>query len=87
MVQLLRLIVIIAIVWALLQLARRGLERLRQAQAKSSRKRSRRGKPAIGDMVQCAFCGTHIPQADAIRAGDRYYCQQKHLQADRQPKD
>ena len=30
-------------------------------------------------MVSCAVCGLHLPQPDALRAGDgRFFCSQEH---------
>lgn len=29
-------------------------------------------------MVSCAHCGLHVPQADAVPAGDRYFCCEDH---------
>jgi uncharacterized protein len=29
-------------------------------------------------MVQCARCGLHLPQSDALPAGDRYFCSEEH---------
>lgn len=35
------------------------------------------GKPQ--EMVRCAQCGLHLPQADALPGGDgRFYCTQEH---------
>jgi uncharacterized protein len=30
------------------------------------------------DVVPCAYCGTYIPESDAVRAHGRVYCSQKH---------
>lgn len=45
-----------------------------------------RRKGASGDapaaepeqMVNCSHCGVYLPQSDAIREGDRYYCSSEH---------
>ena len=29
-------------------------------------------------MVSCAHCGLHLPQADALPAGERYFCCEEH---------
>ena len=29
-------------------------------------------------MVSCAHCGLHLPQADALVAGNRYFCSDEH---------
>jgi uncharacterized protein len=35
-----------------------------------------------GQMVQCANCGIYIPEQDALRRGDHFYCSQAHLDED-----
>ena len=30
-------------------------------------------------MVNCAHCGVHLPQSDAIRYQGQHYCSQSHL--------
>ena len=32
-------------------------------------------------MKKCAHCGVHLPQQDAIRSGDLYFCSETHRQA------
>ena len=47
------------------------------------------GKPGGGStgnsarMVQCAHCGTYVPEQEAIAREGRYYCTPAHLEADR----
>ncbi len=33
-------------------------------------------------MVRCAKCGLHIPQHEALRAGERFYCSPAHRDSD-----
>ena len=37
--------------------------------------------PALASIVACAHCGVHLPQADAIGQGDRFYCSAAHRDA------
>jgi len=37
---------------------------------------------AIPDMVACAICKMHIPDTEALRKGDKFYCSQQHLDSD-----
>lgn len=37
-------------------------------------------KPAPPRLVQCAHCGVHVGESEAIRSGDRYYCSADHQQ-------
>ena len=32
-------------------------------------------------MVQCAFCGVHLPQSEAIKEGENTFCSQDHKKA------
>jgi len=32
-----------------------------------------------GTMVRCALCGLHIPDQEAVRADDKYFCSNNHL--------
>lgn len=36
-------------------------------------------KPAE-DMVQCAYCGVHLPRGDSVAAGSRFFCSTEHRQ-------
>jgi uncharacterized protein len=42
-------------------------------------------KPArkVGDMVQCAHCGTFVPRGESVQNGDKYYCSPAHRDEDR----
>lgn len=65
---LLAVLVIAYLVW------RNGRIEHRQSQ-------QRRGPQAPQEMVSCATCGVHLPQADALRGADgRHYCCEEHRQ-------
>ncbi|MGM0554572.1 MAG: PP0621 family protein [Pseudomonadota bacterium] len=36
-----------------------------------------------GSVIRCAFCGVHVPEAEACRDGDRLYCSRQHAEVDR----
>ena len=36
-----------------------------------------------GAIIRCAWCGVHVPEAEAWREGDRYYCTRQHAELDR----
>jgi len=42
-----------------------------------------RNKRLPGEMVQCSHCGVYLPEQEAIRDGERFYCSNEHLDADR----
>ena len=33
------------------------------------------------DMVQCAYCGVHLPTSDSFLVGNQYYCCEAHSSA------
>lgn len=41
-------------------------------------------KLAGEQMVKCAFCDVHVPQADAVRDEDRWYCCEEHMKRHRE---
>ncbi|WP_018872293.1 PP0621 family protein [Thioalkalivibrio sp. ALJ16] len=40
-----------------------------------------------GAVIRCAFCGVHVPEAEAYRDGDRLYCSRPHAEVDRNRAD
>lgn len=68
------LIVLLAIF--LLFWAARLLRRSRRVPQRQSPRRE-------ADMVQCAYCGLHIPETEAIAQDGRHYCCQAHRQVER----
>lgn len=51
-----------------------------------TRPRARRGaapQPDAQPMVRCAHCHVHLPQAQALRQDEQWYCSQKHLEQGR----
>jgi uncharacterized protein len=67
--QFLRLIIILIGLWLVLTIIKRAL---------AARRKSPPDKPAVAKMVACAHCGVHIPESEAVRDGDRYYCSEEH---------
>lgn len=41
-------------------------------------KRTRAASPRIGTMVRCAVCGLHVPEAEAVKRRDQYFCCAEH---------
>lgn len=71
---LIRLIAIAAIIWLIYRMVtgrKRSKERIEQKQ----------GRP-VDKMVKCAYCGTHVPESEAIAANGRYYCSEEHRDSD-----
>ena len=67
------LLILIAVAMVVLAL-RRLLSRPRVNRSQS--------RPDTGNMVQCEYCGTYIPEAEAIRHQGRLYCSHHHLEED-----
>jgi uncharacterized protein len=45
------------------------------------RRLQRPTRTIAADMVRCARCGIHLPQRDAVRSGDDWYCSNEHRKA------
>ncbi len=71
---LIRLLVIAAIIWLCYRIYQNWLE------TKSSAAHKKQHDNSIEDMVQCAKCGVHIPQQEALKSGDKFYCSEAHKQ-------
>jgi uncharacterized protein len=76
--QLLRLLIILVGLWLVLRI-------IKQALTSRSKTPSRR-KPAITNMVECAHCGLHLPESEALMKENKYFCGEEHLQAAKQRK-
>jgi uncharacterized protein len=48
----------------------------------SSTAQTRAQPSAEQNFVPCAHCGVHLPESEAIRAGERFYCSRRHLEAE-----
>ena len=69
-----RLILLGLVIWLLFRLYQRFIK------GRSSQKRETR--QINGDMVRCKHCGIHVPEAEAIKKDNDYYCSQAHLEDD-----
>ncbi|MEW6352853.1 MAG: PP0621 family protein [Pseudomonadota bacterium] len=68
-----RFLLIVLLIWVIALIVRGYLQRSRAAKKKPAR---------IGTMVRCAQCGLHVPESEALRRGDDYYCSVQHLPGD-----
>jgi len=68
--QLLRLLIIFAAIWLVVQLVRRALSGSGQ-----SRRVSRSTPPR---MLACSYCGVHVPEDQAIVRSGKTYCCKEH---------
>ena len=67
-----RLLLVILTLWALFIIVRGYVRRSRKSTA------SRRKKVAE-NMVKCEVCGTYLPQGEALRQGDMFFCSREHM--------
>lgn len=44
------------------------------------RPRTPAAPPKTPRLVQCAHCGLHVNESEALRAGERYFCSAEHRQ-------
>lgn len=72
---LIRILVIAAVVWLAYVLFRRWLAE------KNLPRRDGEGRPQER-MVKCAYCGLHVPESQAVQRGGRSYCSPEHRDAD-----
>lgn len=73
---LIKLMVLIGIVIGLVILWRR----FKAWQARSQQPRSAPANPLL--MVRCAHCQVHLPQDQAVRLGNQWYCCAAHRDAE-----
>jgi len=74
LVRLLLLVFIAWLVWWLIRPLFRPESKSRQA-GEAGRE--------VENMVRCAHCGLNLPQHEAIKADDKYYCSEEHRRLDR----
>jgi uncharacterized protein len=66
---LIRLLLLALGIWLLTLVVKRYLALAR---------RKREGAPRIGTMVRCALCGLHIPESEALKRREQYFCCAEH---------
>lgn len=69
-----RLLVIAAIVWLTLRIFRNWQEKNTMAKNKTIK------DSQIKNMVQCSKCGIHLPEQEALKSNNQFYCCEEHKQ-------
>jgi uncharacterized protein len=86
---LLAALVVVAVFWLRYKLAREVAKTKTPDPAKSADSAGEHPKTrAMDQMVQCAWCGVHLPASEALSLADgRLYCSEEHraLGASKQP--
>ena len=54
---------------------------LRNHRRRADSNAQRPADPQAEDMVDCAYCGVHLPRGEGIMSGPRYFCSKEHEQA------
>ncbi|SCU91694.1 conserved exported hypothetical protein [Cupriavidus necator] len=76
------LAVVLGVIWWLRTRAQARLAEHRARQAREASERTAAAGPADATaepMVQCAQCGVHLPQGEAIAWRGLHYCRRSHL--------
>lgn len=73
-----RVIAILVVVWLVVYMVKRTLGQ-RQPKEDERPLHQRRSEK----VVRCARCGVHVPESEAVREQDRFYCSQAHRDEDR----
>ena len=68
---LLRLLALAVVLWVVVSFVQRLLRK---------RPAENRTTPPSADMVRCAHCGLHLPQAEAVTRDGVYFCSKQHLE-------
>ncbi|GAB4289771.1 MAG: PP0621 family protein [Thiohalomonadaceae bacterium] len=71
---LIRLLVIAAVVWLAYVLFKRWLAEKQPPRPEGEQRRQER-------MVKCAYCGVHVPESQALHRGNQSYCSPEHRDA------
>lgn len=53
----------------------------KQALNQQARERREKERLPTGRIVRCKVCEVHLPEQDALREGDDWFCSQDHRQA------
>ncbi|VAW91762.1 hypothetical protein MNBD_GAMMA23-118 [hydrothermal vent metagenome] len=69
---LIRLLVIVAIIWLAYRMYQNWLAK------KNIAHKQQTNKPDIENMVQCSKCGIHLPEQEALKQGIQFFCCEAH---------
>ncbi|MDH5190204.1 MAG: PP0621 family protein [Gammaproteobacteria bacterium] len=69
-----RLILLGLVIWLLFRLYQRFIKGRSSQQQKTHQ--------IEDNMVRCKHCGIHVPEKEALKKNNHYYCSQAHLEDD-----
>ena len=67
-----RLLIIAAIVWLVIRIFKNWQEKNLTAKKNTDK------DSTIKNMVQCSKCDVHLPEQEAIRSNNKFYCCEEH---------
>jgi uncharacterized protein len=71
-----KLILIAIALWLIIIVLKRYRKGMDQQEGTSGKERH-----PTESMVQCAYCGVHIPESDSLKARGHHFCCQAHMDA------
>jgi len=84
---LVRILFVVVLIGAVLFLLKRGSRSAGtegDTQSGSASSKNNRKDSAAEQMVPCKQCGVHLPQSEAVRDGDTFFCSDEHLRISKQ---
>jgi uncharacterized protein len=74
-----RLLLLLAIAWFIWATLRRWLVGVEtRAKAASARQRPQQRPLAGGKVVKCRYCEVHLPEREALRQNEEWFCNAEH---------
>lgn len=81
-----RFILLVLLGWILWELIKRRYKRFLQHQRKTTSSPPPAAVPKHGAMVRCDYCDLHLPENEALRSENTYYCCEEHKRLAQQAK-
>ena len=76
----LKLVILAIAIWLIVTILKRYRKGMSQSDSASHKTNHSNGEP----MVQCAYCGVHLPESESVESQGQFFCSQAHIHA---PKD
>jgi len=77
-----KIFLLIIAVWLVITVLKRYIGNLESSSGSADEAdKMNPGHPESEDMVQCAYCGVHLPASDSFLVGGQYYCCEAHSKA------
>lgn len=73
-----RLITVIAVIWLVWFFLKRYQQHLINRKQADDKNSSHKKSDPISSVKECAVCGVHVPESEALEHDGRYYCSVAH---------